>query len=182
MSIITDLHQAITDTLMAEIPGIETSGFYPKLREAVKVPAIFVDMASLEPGDDPGTDEIAYIARFEARIIVGAVDDQANAPLRVRELAAEVGRIIHKNSFGLPVKPAALVSIGNDGFSPDLDAYDVWMVEWEQEFHIGESVWDDDGIVPSEIYVGFAPYIGAAHEDKYIRADHAPETGAETGL
>ena len=56
------------------------------------------------------------------------------------------------------------------------------MVKWEQEFHIGEFVWDDGGILPSEIYVGFAPYIGAAHEDKYIRADHAPETGVETGL
>lgn len=167
MSIITDLHQAIIDTLIAEIPGIETSGFYPKLREAVKAPAVFVDMVSLELGDDPGTDEIAYVARFEVRIVVGAVDDQVSASLRVRELAAEVGWIIHKNSFGLPVKPAALVSIGHDGFSPDLGAYEVWMVEWEQEFHIGESVWDQAGITPSEIYVGFAPHVGTAHEDRY---------------
>ena len=74
------------------------------------------------------------------------------------------------------------MSIGNDGFISDLDAYEVWVVKWEQEFHIGEFVWDDSGIVPLEIYVDFAPYIGAAHQDKYIRADHAPETGVETGL
>ena len=130
MSILTDLHHAIVNELTTKIEGIETSGFYPKIREEITAPAVFVDMVSLEPGQDPGTGEVAYIARFEARFMVGTSDE---ANLQVRELAAEGGRIIYKNSFGLNVKAAELLSVGNDGFNPELDAYEVWIVEWEHE-------------------------------------------------
>ena len=172
MSILTDLHHAIVNELTTKIEGIETSGFYPKIREEITAPAVFVDMVSLEPGQDPGTGEVAYIARFEARFMVGTSDE---ANLQVRELAAEGGRIIYKNSFGLNVKAAELLSVGNDGFNPELDAYEVWIVEWEHELHLGESIWTNDGICPEKIYVGFAPCIGAAYEDEYVLVKEKPE-------
>lgn len=175
MSIITDLHHAIVGELTSKIEGIETSGFYPKIREAIKAPAIFVDMTSLEPGQDPGTGEVAYIARFEARCMVGTSDE---ANLQVRELAAEAGRIIYKNSFGVHVKPADLLTIGNDGFNPELDAYEVWLVEWEHEIHVGESIWTNEGVCPQEIYVGFAPCIGEEYEEEYTLVKEKPEVTA----
>lgn len=175
MSIITDLHHAITEAITSGIEGIKTSGFYPKIRGEIEAPAVFVDMVSLEPGQDPGTGEVAYIARFEARCMVGTSEE---ANLQVRELAAEVGRIVYKNSFGLEVKAAELFSIGNDGFNPELDAYEVWLVEWAHEIHLGESIWTNDGVCPEKIYVGFAPCIGAAYEDEYTLVKEKPETTA----
>lgn len=175
MSIITDLHHAIIGEVTDKIEGIQTSGFYPKIREEIKAPAVFIDMVSLEPGQDPGTGEVAYIARFEARCMVGTSNE---ANLQVRELAAEVGRIIYKNSFSLDVKAAELISIGNDGFNPELDAYEVWIVEWAHELHLGESIWTNEGVCPQEIYVGFVPCVGEAYVEEYILTKTKPE--AET--
>ncbi len=168
MSIITDLHNAILAEITTTITGIETYGSYPKLRTAIKTPAVFIDLAALEPGIDPGTEELALLARFEARVVLGSND---NACLNVRELAAEVARIIHKNNFGLQVKPAALVSVNPDNFRPEIDAYEIWLVEWLHEIHIGQSVWDGVGVVPEEIFLGYVPFVGTEHEDKYIRVN-----------
>jgi len=168
MSIITELHNAILTEITSKITGIETSGFYPKLRTAIKTPAVFIDLASMEPGTDPGTGELALIARFEARVVLGNND---TACLNVRELAAEVARVINKNSFGLNVKAAALVSITPDHFRPDIDAFEIWMVEWQHEIHIGQSVWDGVGIIPEEIYLGYVPFVGTGNEDKYIKIE-----------
>lgn len=164
MSIITDLHQAIKKTLRAEMKGIRTISSYPTLRNPVRVPAIFVDLASLEPGSDPGTEQLALIARMEARVVVSS---NRPHPLKVRELAAEVARVIHQQTFGLEVTPAKILSINSDGFSPEMVAYDVWLVEWEHELHLGESVWDSEGVIPETVYIGFTPEIGTKYEEKY---------------
>ncbi len=171
MSVITDLHNAILAEITSKIAGIETSGFYPKLRTAIKTPAVFIDLASMEPGADPGTGELALIARFEARVVVGSSD---NACLQVRELATEVARIINKNNFGLNVKAAALVSIAPDHFRPEIDAFEIWLVEWQNEIHIGQSVWDGVGIMPEQIFLGYVPFVGIGNEDKYIKVNEIP--------
>lgn len=168
MSIITDLHDAIIAEITDKVAGIQTSGFYPKLRTSVAVPAVFVDLASIEPGDDLGTGQLSLIARFEARVIVA---DKEGSELQVRELAAEVARIIHCNNFGLQTTPAKLVGLSSDGFSPELDAYDVWVVEWEHEFQLGESIWDGVGVIPETVYIGYTPRIGAAFEEDYTILD-----------
>jgi len=164
MSIIENLHSAILARITDNIAGIQTSGFYPKLRTAVITPAVFVDLVSLEPGDDPGTEQLSVIARFQAQAIITAGE---NSLIQVRELAAEIARVIHHQNFGQKVTPAKLVSVGSDGFSPELDAYDIWLVEWEHEFHLGESVWDGEGITPDKIFLGYSPEIGIPHEDDY---------------
>lgn len=171
MSIITDLHNAILNEVNSKIAGIVTSGFYPKLRTAIQTPAIFIDLASMEPGTDPGTEELALLLRFEARIVIGSGD---SACLSVRELAAEVARIVHKNSFGVRVKPAALVSVSPDNFRPEIDAYEVWLVEWQHEIHLGQSIWDGIGITPQQIFLGYVPFVGTAHEDKYVKVEEVP--------
>ena len=123
-----------------------------------------MDLASLDFGDDPATEQLALIGRFEARVIVNAAD---NGQMRVRELAIEVAKVIHNKNFGMKTRLSRLVSIGPDQFSPELDAYDVWVVEWEQQFDIGQSVWDGTGVVPTEILLGYVPEVGIPHEDKY---------------
>ncbi len=60
-------------------------------------PAVFVELASLEPGKDPGTEELALKARFEARVVVdGTVEDSS---VVVRSLAAEIARVVNKNTW-----------------------------------------------------------------------------------
>lgn len=162
---IAALHNAIIQEITQQIAGFQTTGLYPKIRQAIKTPALFVDLASFEPGQDPGTGELALLARLEARVVVGQGD---TAHMQVRTLAAEVARVIHKNSFGLAVKPAELLAISPDGFAPQLEAYEVWQIEWQQELHLGTSIWQEDPALQQTIYLGFAPATGQQHQDKYV--------------
>lgn len=164
MSIIDNLHNAILAGITSSIAGIGTYGSYPKVREVVITPAIFLDMVSMDMGNDPGTGQLAVLARFQARVIIKSSD---NSQMQVRNLAAEIARVVYNQSFGQNVTPAKIVSIGSDGFSPELDAYDIWLVEWEHEFHLGESVWDGDAVLPDKIFLGFSPEVGFSHENDY---------------
>ncbi|WP_410542126.1 hypothetical protein [Wolbachia endosymbiont (group A) of Myopa testacea] len=138
------LHEAICKTLKEEIPAIQTCEVYRAERRKIIAPAVFVELASLEPGKDPGKEELALRARFEARIVVdGTVEDSS---VVVRSLAAEVARVVNKNTWNVEnVLPGEFLSAEVDNFKPELDAYLVWLVEWAHEMHVGKSVWSETG-------------------------------------
>ncbi|WP_353289416.1 hypothetical protein [Wolbachia endosymbiont (group A) of Paraperithous gnathaulax] len=148
----TDLHQTICTTLKEEIPAIQTCEIYPAIRKELIAPALFVELVSLESGKDPGTEELALKARFEARIVIDSTIE--NAPIIVRTLAAEVARVVNKNTWNVKnVSPGEFISAEIDGFRPELDAYLVWMVDWSHQLHLGKSVWST-GIMPHVIEIG----------------------------
>ncbi|MBV0900042.1 MAG: hypothetical protein KTV77_04890 [Wolbachia endosymbiont of Fragariocoptes setiger] len=149
---LNDLHQAICTTLKKEIPSIQTCEVYPAIRRELIAPAIFIELSSFEKGNDPGTEELAIKARFEARIVIDSTIE--NAPIIVRSLASEVARIVNGNTFNMNISPGEFLSAEVDGFRPELDAYSVWLVEWVHELHIGESVWKSEDIKPHSINIG----------------------------
>ncbi|WP_353282042.1 hypothetical protein [Wolbachia endosymbiont (group A) of Aleiodes leptofemur] len=148
-----DLHNAICTTLKEEISAMQTCEVYPTIRREIVAPAVFVELVSLEPGKDPGTEELALRGRFEARIVVdGTVEDSS---LVVRSLAAEVARVVNKNTWNVKnISSAEFLSAEPDGFRPELDAYLVWMVDWSHQLHLGKSVWEEGKIKPHTINVG----------------------------
>ncbi len=94
--------------------------------------------------------KLALRARFEARIVV----DGRNSSVVVRELAAEIARVVNRNTWGVEnISPGEFLSAEVDDFKPELDAYLVWMVEWVNEIHIGKSVWSEVGIKPHIIEI-----------------------------
>ena len=147
-----DLHNAICTTLKKEIPAIQTCEVYPAIRKELIAPAVFVELSSFEKGHDPGTEELALKARFEARIVIDSTIE--NAPIIVRTLAAEVAKVVNKSTFSMNISPGEFLSAEPDGFRPELDAYLVWVVDWVHEIHIGESVWSKTGIKPHIIEIG----------------------------
>ncbi|MBA8757701.1 hypothetical protein HCR18_01025 [Wolbachia pipientis] len=149
----SNLHTAICNKLREEIPAIQTCEVYPAIRREIIAPAVFVELASLEPGKDPGTEEFALRARFEARIVVdGTVEDSS---VVVRSLAAEVARVVNKNTWNVEnVLPGEFLSAEVDNFKPELDAYLVWLVEWVHELYTGQLMWLETGIIPHIISVG----------------------------
>lgn len=92
-----ELHAAITTALKREIPEIQTCESYPVIKAALLGPAVLVELVSFEPGNYPGTGEIALRARFEARIIVDSTIP--NSAFAARALVSEVTRVIHQNSW-----------------------------------------------------------------------------------
>ena len=147
----TDLHQTICTTLKREISAIQTCEVYLTIRKELLAPAVLVELSSLEKGSDPGTGELALRVRFEARIVVDSTIE--NAPIIVRTLAAEVARVVNKNTWEKNVSPAEFLSAEPDGFRPELDAYLVWMVDWNHQLHLGKSVWEEGKIKPHTINV-----------------------------
>lgn len=137
--ILIELHKAICRMLKKEIPAIQTCEVYPMIRREIVAPAVFVELSSLEQGKDPGTEELALKARFEARIVIDSTIE--NAAIIVRELAAEVARVVNKNTWNVEnVSPGEFISAEIDGFRPELDAYLVWMVDWSHQLHLGKSI------------------------------------------
>ncbi|MEC4735611.1 hypothetical protein [Wolbachia endosymbiont (group A) of Andrena dorsata] len=147
-----DLHNAICTTLKKEIPAIQTCEIYPSIRKELLAPALFVELVSLESGKDPGTEELALKARFEARIVIDSTIE--NAAIIVRTLAAEVAKVVNKNTWNVKnISPAEFLSAEPDGFRPELDAYLVWMVDWSHQLHLGKSIWTENKIKPHTIII-----------------------------
>ncbi|BET30820.1 hypothetical protein wCauBTS_14270 [Wolbachia pipientis] len=148
-----DLHDKICTTLKKEISAIQTCEVYPAIRKELVAPAVFIELSSLEQGKDPGTEELALKARFEARIVIDSTIE--NAAIIVRTLAAEVARVVNKNTWNVEnVSPGEFISGGGDDFRPELDAYLVWLIEWVHYLHVGESVWLEEKIKPHTINLG----------------------------
>jgi hypothetical protein len=58
--------------------------------------------------------------------------------------------------------------VDQDAFEQELLGYLVWRVEWSHEIDLGESIWTDEGITPSQVFLGITPEIGLPHVDDYI--------------
>ncbi|MBC6685935.1 hypothetical protein H9I48_01515 [Wolbachia pipientis] len=148
-----DLHNAICTTLKKEISVIQTCEVYPAIRKELVAPAVFVELSGFEKGKDPGTEELALKARFEARIVIDSTLE--NGAIIVRSLAAEVARVVNKNTWNVEnVSPGEFISGGGDDFRPELDAYLVWMVEWVHAIHVGRSIWEEGKFKPHTINIG----------------------------
>lgn len=161
------LHQGIQDAVAGAFPAIRTVDDYPDDRRRVQVPAALVELVELAaaPDDDPGTGQLALAASFELRYIIGWRG--ANQGRAVRSQVAALAHFIHRQQWGLPVEPAAVTACEPDEFSPELDQYLVWRIDWTQLIIIGENEWIDNAAPPTEVWVGIAPDIGPEHVDDY---------------
>lgn len=125
---------------------------YPDARGDIAAPAVFLEVANYSTGNDPATGELSLIANIEARVVVDSISE--NAELVCQNLACQIANIAHLNSFGCNVTPAKISGISRDSFKPDFDPYICWLVEWSHEFHVGNSVWKEDGVRPHILIIG----------------------------
>jgi len=175
------LHQMIETTIAAQFPSLETVEFYREESEREpladdQLPACLLELEELEtvPSEDPMTEQLPVYARFAARVIIGFRTQ--NAKLEIRKLAASVAAYLRKHprwphptisGKSLPTGPAEVLTIMPDDFSPALDRYEVWRVEWRQLIHLGSTVWTSEGLTPTTPLYGWNPEIGAGSTDKY---------------
>jgi hypothetical protein len=168
------MHDAILAKISADFPALATVGDYDADRKALQVPAVLVELIDLEgaPDEDPGTEQVPFVSKWVARVILGFRTESVKR--EVRRLAAALGVKIHRQRWGQPVSPAQVTYIGPDAFDPEFDKLEVWAVEWEQQIDLGASVWIGEGVVPEVVKVGWAPDIGPGNEDAYADSVEAP--------
>lgn len=174
------LHQKIVEAFAEKFStDFNLIAFYrdEEERRAPKVtelPALLLELTELEPDaeNDANCEQLPVIARFEARIVVNAMQDKAlsieTAKIKVRALAAKLAHYLykHKRFHKLPAGALSVDAIVEDAFYPELDRYEVWRVDFSIPILIGESVWISDGITPTPAY-SWSPNIGAEHEQDY---------------
>jgi hypothetical protein len=165
------VHSGIVAAISAHFPDLATVEFYRLDRKVLHVPACILELTSMErfKDPDPGTEQLAVMAQFEAKFVISFRQGAANPKLEARKLAAAFAAFAKFRRWGCPIGPAEILGIYPDDFDPELDQFEVWRVEWEQIIHLGESVWNaPPDWVPTEVYLGFAPNIGPDHVDDYI--------------
>lgn len=180
-----ELHDAIVADIKAAFPGLETVQFYREEdRKTLPKPACILDLSDLEPipEDDPGTEQLAVMAKFEAELVIGFRTPEAK--LSIRLLAASLGAWLRMRRWSKPgatpgtpgsVYPtgeAQVIGIYQDDFSiygrdsdKGLSQYEVWKVEWQQRIHLGKTFWTDEGVTPDEVYV--QGHVGGSPGDGY---------------
>lgn len=156
---IDEMIDAVVASIAAAFPDLNVEAYREDRRDLV-LPACLVRLVDMEPqpSDDMGTGQLVALARFEAHTIVGF-----RSPSVMRQsprVAAAVARHLFQQRFGQPVGPAEVTLIEPDEFSPELDRFEVWRVEWQNLIHLGASVWTNDGTIPSHVFVTFAPEDG----------------------
>jgi hypothetical protein len=170
------LHDAIEAAIKTKFPALKTVEFYSSTRSGMTYPACLLELCEIEAysDPDPGTEQQAVMARFEARLIIPGVDTTA-AKRSIRKLAAAFSAFIRLKRWpdpnvpgkAVPTGPAELIGAYHDDFHPELDQFEVWRVEWQQILHLGDTVWTDEGTTPSHVLVSFSPAIGTPHTADY---------------
>src|SRR5690606_9764415 len=95
------------------------------------VPACLLEISEMPTDNerDPGTGQTAFNLRVEARVVMGFREPQAK--LAVRKLSAALAVWLRRRRFA-PSGPAEVLGAFRDEFSPALDQFEVWRVEWDQ--------------------------------------------------
>ena len=170
------MHQTIQENLKEQFPQFKLVEFYREESErrapsALQLPALLLELTEFEVdnANNPGTEQLPLIARFEARVI--DTFDQDRTKINIRVLATQLAYYIHKNRRfhalnNHAVGPASVDRIEADHFDPDLDRYQVWRVDFSMQISIGENIWSQQGITPIPLY-SYVPLVGIPHKDKY---------------
>ena len=165
------VHDGIIAAIKAQFPDLKTVEAYRLDRKSIATPACLIEMTEMDidMDIDPGTEQLATVAQFEARFVIGFRQGAKNPKLEVRKLAASFAAFARLQRWGCPIGPAEVVGIYPDDFDPELDQFECWRVEWRQVIHLGDTIWKDGGEVPTPFF-SWAPNFGDANKDGYTDA------------
>lgn len=175
---IDDLTAAILEKFTG-IPAVKNAMEYPETLSGISTPALLLEEASFELAEDDGTDRLPLLARYVVSVVVTRINSDAEKV--ARNLAIEVLRQIHvSQNFGIEgvgfpdIHQAEPDPFEMSNQSGKGQSFEVWTVEWTYKVFLGESIWAEEGDVPTSVYAGIAPKIGAAHKDDYVQISEKP--------
>ncbi len=140
-------HQAVRSAISDHFTGKVQVLAYPMETGEVRTPAVLLEMESAEEGQDPGDGRIAMRCRMAAHCVLGFQTE--NIGLEVRSFASQLFTLVTDNKFGLgsDVSWPEAMELHPGEFKPGKAGFESWCVIWEQTLYLGESEWDDTGVV-----------------------------------
>lgn len=179
------LHAAIVADIKAKFPTLATVEFYREERTQLSTPACLLTLTELESAEDedPGSEQIAVYAHFEAHLIISF--RETSAKMSIRHLAGAFLAFLRKRKWSNPDAPGKKLPTGEclpvgayeDDFASmmagqrdaNLPQFEIFRVEWRQLIHLGQTAWDDTGVTPSIVFLGQAPKVGPNHIGDYVQ-------------
>jgi hypothetical protein len=126
--------------LAEQLPGLQTVATWPDITDRVHLPALFLELAEVDPGTDPGSGQVGLECRMHAYIIIASEQPQHHH--QAAQLATQLAVLLRAQYWDLEdIDAAEFVQAGPDWTKPELDGYTVWKVEWTQQIYLGEEQW-----------------------------------------
>jgi hypothetical protein len=160
-----------------EIYAGQLTGGEMEVQVPIPTPAVLPAFLGANREGAVETGEVDWKCRFAAYCVTRHAAGREHRAVSALELAEQVLAQLDGQRFGLTgVRPARITRVDNL-YSRAFDAAMVAVeaVTWEQIVRMGADEWAAEGVRPESLYIGFAPEIGAAHEDDYILVGQLPE-------
>lgn len=167
------LHDAIKAAFTAQFEDAAVD-FYPRPGDKIGSPSIFLEIEDIvaDDPDDVGTEQLAVTLMFNAYVVLSYKDPNKKA---IKKFAASVMSYVRGRRWGQPVGPANVVIASPDKVIGQPDDYECMRIEFTHEAMLGADVFAGDGVIPTEVYLGYAPDIGPPHIDDYELVNEPPE-------
>jgi len=163
---LTQLHEAMTARIKAEIPQLEHVADYPVLEEGMPMPLLIYAMTNVQPGEDPGDGRVCIVATFEACILVES--SRPKAPLQAAILATKLAALLHYEQWGLDFTlPVDGVQAMPTVPIPELAECAAWAVQWQQTLYLGDTTWLWEDQPPGSLVFAIDPDTGPGNEHNY---------------
>ena len=147
--VLEDLYNTIKSGFEA-IEGVQTVSLMPRRRDAITLPAILIELAELEMGEDPGTGELGVVSHWEARVVTSNKPDERQA----WGLAQAILYWLFDFSWpSIKVSRAHIKQAAPDHFSPEFQGHRVWLIEWTHAIRIGENIWEGGDAITPETFI-----------------------------
>jgi len=156
-----------------ELTGLEAGRPVP-----IADPAVLTAFLGMTRKADVDCGQVDWTCRFAAYCLTRNAAGRELRAVSALELAEQVLAQIDGRRFGLIGVYKARVTRIENLYAPAFDKHliAVHAVTWEQVVRMGTDEWIAEGTRPEQLYLGYAPEIGAAHEDDYMRVESLPET------
>lgn len=167
------------DALLAAIKlGIETefssiatvdftADIHDRLRGSIDVPAVLIDCVRFPVLDDSMVQgEIRVTAQGNLFVLVDF--KRLNAQSFARHLALQLGRFIHRRNWSVSgAHPTITSNIEKDDFSPELDRFEVWRVDFSFIVTVSPESLEGYLLSPETVLFSYVPRVGPPHEPAY---------------
>ncbi|ECG8601135.1 hypothetical protein FNH69_22000 [Salmonella enterica subsp. salamae] len=157
---------------ISTIPFIKTVGIYPEIPDGFDTPAIFFEVESWSSTDEAVSGAALGVElNCNLYLLREFAADQYGQ--KARNAALYVSGWINGRQFGPATKPASFVSAEEGDWQKSgksVASHSVWCVSFSQVVGVGADPFAPPADAPllKEVFVGFAPDVGAAHEEDYF--------------
>jgi hypothetical protein len=176
---IPHLLQAVLAEIGRRLPELRDTGTHPSpldatelQRLALALPAVrlvHLGADQVEPVESGEIDAELRLAAFTVTGEAPGLHREAAAAAIVEALLTLIPGQRWGETTAHPAREATAANLTTEGVAHLGLA--LWEVAWRQKVRLGQAILSGDGTLPTELYLGFAPEIGRAHEPRYVRID-----------